>query len=176
MKSEDAKSVVRHAAAEGSYDDVVTALKKRYDKSRVVYMHHVSALHSRSPIKSNCDDLIQGLQELELHHGGLKAHSGDSLGQFLTTSTVLLMDPACSTHWADYTSSLKEPPDLDTVLTFLEHRIATLQANPHTAKKGNKPLYTHQPATEAGLCRSSVSASSGGGCSGLSTTRRTIID
>lgn len=33
MKSEGAKTVVHHAAAEGSYDDVVTTLKKRYDKS-----------------------------------------------------------------------------------------------------------------------------------------------
>ena len=38
MKSEDAKTVVRHAAAKGNYDEVVTALKKRYDKTRVVYM------------------------------------------------------------------------------------------------------------------------------------------
>ncbi len=120
---------------EGSYDDVVTALKKRYDKCKELFtcitfllsthVHQLRRPHSRTT------------QELELNHGGLKAHSGNSLGQYLTASTVLLMDPACSTHWADYTSSLKEPPDLDTVL---EHHIVTLQANPHTAKKGNKPL------------------------------------
>ena len=52
MKSEDAKTVVRHAAAGGSYDDIVSALKTRYDKSRVVYMHHVSAFTSRAPIRS----------------------------------------------------------------------------------------------------------------------------
>ena len=139
MKSEDAKTVVRHAAAKGSYDDVVTALKKRYDKSRVVYMHHVSALTSRAPILSTCEDLVHGLQELELHHSGLKAHGGDTLGQYLTSSTVLLMDPTCATHWADYTSSRGEPPDLETVRSFFEHRIATLQSNPHTAKKSAKP-------------------------------------
>ena len=145
MKSEDAKTVVRHAAAGGSYDDV-SALKTRYDKSRVVYMHHVSAFTSRAPIHSNCEDLVRGLQELELHHSGLKAHGGDTLGQFLTATTVLLMDSSCAMHWADYTSNRKEPPDLKTIRRFFEHRILTLQSNPHTARKIAKPPQASQPA------------------------------
>ena len=138
MKSEDAKTVVRHAAAKGNYDEVVTALKKRYDKTRVVNMHHVNALTSRQPIKSNCNDLVHGLQELELHHSGLTAHGSDILGQYLAASTVLLMDPTCGTHWADCTCSKEEPPDLQTICLFFEHWIAT-QSNPHTAKKSSKP-------------------------------------
>ena len=99
-------------------------------------MHHVDALQ---PIKSNCDDLVRGLQELELHHSGLTAHGGDILGQYLAASTVLLMDPTCGTHWADYTCSKEEPPDLQTIRSFFEHWISTLQSNPHTAKKSSKP-------------------------------------
>ena len=144
MKSEDAKTVVRHATTKGSYGNVVTALKKRYDKSRVVNMHHVSALNSRSPIKSNCEDLIRGLQQLELHHSRLKAHGGDSLSQYLTASTVLLMDPACSTHWTDYTSSHKEPTDLDTVRAFLEHRISILHIRPRRVTNLHLPASSRQ--------------------------------
>ena len=103
--------MVRHAATEGSYNDVVTALKKRYDKSRVVYMHHVSALTSRAPIRSTCEDVVRAFQELKLHHSSLKVHGGDMLGQYLSASMVLLMDPTCATHWADNTSSHGEPPD-----------------------------------------------------------------
>ena len=91
-------------------------------------MHHVSALTSRAPIRSTNEDLVRGLQELELHHSGLKAHGGDILGLYLTASMVLLMDPTCTTHWADYNSSCGEPPDLATVCSFFEHRITTFSA------------------------------------------------
>ena len=132
MRGRDCASCYHSVVFVGSYDDVITALKKRYDKSRVVYMHHVSTLTSRAPIRSTCEDLVRGLQELELHHSGLKAHGGDTLGQYLTASTVLLMDPTCATHWADYTSSRWEPPDLETVSSFFEQ---------NTAKKSAKSPY-----------------------------------
>ena len=162
MKSEDAKTVVRHAAAEGNYDEVVTALKKSYDKTRVVYMHHVNALTSRQPIKSNCNDLVHGLQELELHHSGLTAHGSDILGQYLAASTVLLMVPTCGTHWADYTCSKEEPPDLQTICLFFEHWIATLQSMPRRAPslpllcQPRPSLMSHCESCQGHLLRSSL--------------------
>ena len=139
MKTEEAQAVVRHASSKGSYDDAVTALRKRYDKTRVVYAHHVNALTSRSPIKSTCEDLVRALQELDLHYGGLATHLGDTLSQFITAATVQLMDTSCATHWADYTSTKEEPPDMDTLRAYFEHRIATLQANPHLRMKPVQP-------------------------------------
>ena len=56
------------------------------------------------------------------------------------------MDSTCATHWADYTSNRKEPPDLETIRRFFEHHIATLQFNPHTARKIAKPPQASQPA------------------------------
>ena len=50
------------------------------------------------------------------------------------------MDPTCGTHWADYTCTKEEPPDLQTIRSFFEHRIATLQSNPHTAKKSSNAV------------------------------------
>ena len=139
MRSEEAKSVVRHATANGNYDNVVTALKKRYDKNHVVYMHHVASLHSRAPTRSSCDDLIRCIQEIELHYSGVVATQGDTLGQYLAAMTLLLMDSSCASHWADYTSKRTDPPDLDTVREFCEHHIAALQSNPLT-KKSSKPV------------------------------------
>lgn len=149
MKTEEAQTVVRHASAKGSYAEVVAALRQRYDKTRVVYAHHVNSLTSRSPIKHTCDDLIRAQQELDLHYCGLNTHLGDTLGQFLTAATIQLMDAPCATHWADYTSSKKEPPDMDTLRAFLEHRIGTLQSNPHLQKKVSQLPPQSQPQHQA---------------------------
>ena len=145
MKSTEAIEVVRHAAVKGCYDEVVAALQTRYDKNRVVYMHHVSALHSRGTIRSNSDDLIRGKQQLELHRNGLKANKGDTIDQFLVASTVLLMDSNCAAKWADYTSSKKDPPDWETLMNFFEHRISTLQSTASTSSLLTLPQKEHPP-------------------------------
>ena len=62
---------------------------------------------------------------------------GDTLDQFLTAATVLLMDSSCSLHWADYTSHLPDPPNLSTMRDFCEHRLTALQIHP-TVKKSDK--------------------------------------
>ena len=98
MKTEEVETVVRHASAKGNYDEVVAALCQRYDKTRVVYAHHVNSHTSRSPIKHNCDDFIRAQQELDLHYCGLNTHLGDTLGQFLTAATVQLMDAPSLHH------------------------------------------------------------------------------
>ena len=137
MRSEEAKTVVRHAAVAGSYDVVVAALKKRYDKHRVVHSHHVHALLNRAPVRHNVGDVTKCVQEIELHRSGLADTGGDTLDQFLTAATVLLMDSSCSLHWADYTSHLPDPPNLSTMRDFCEHRLTALQIHP-TVKKSDK--------------------------------------
>ena len=67
MKTEEAKSVVRHAAYGKSYDNVVDTLRLTYDKNRVAYKHHVSTLQNRCTIHCMYEDLVKGKQELALH-------------------------------------------------------------------------------------------------------------
>ena len=50
LQDSESKSIARHASSKGSYSKVVSALKQRYDKKRVVYMSHVMALLARKPI------------------------------------------------------------------------------------------------------------------------------
>ena len=128
MKTEEAKSVVRHAASGGRYDDVVDALRLRYDKNRVAYMHHVSTLQNKGTIHCKYEDLVKGKQELALHRDGLIINRGETLDQFLVTSTVLLMDATCA-------GSCKDPPGMDMLNDFFEHHLTILQANPMTQSK-----------------------------------------
>ena len=138
MKTEEAKSVVRHAASGGSYDEVVDALRLRYDKNRVAYMHHVSTLQNRGTIHCTYEDLVRGKQELALHRDGLIINAGETLDQFLVASTVLLMDATCAAHWANYSGSRKDPPGMDVLNDFFEHRLTILQANPMTGRKATR--------------------------------------
>lgn len=134
-------------------------------------MHHVSALNSHSPIKSNCKDLVRGLQELELHHSRLKAHGGDSLGQYLTASTV---DRACSTHWADYTRAVRSLRTLtqfalssNTALPFSKQthiwprRVTTSTRHP-AAVKAQRQASFYSPPHKGLVVRSPVSRLRGG--------------
>ena len=144
MRTDEAKSVVRHAASKGSYDEVVQALKKRYDKHRIVYMHHVAALNARAPVRHSADDLVRCMQEIDLHHSGLSSTGGDTLSQYLAASTVLLMDSTCASHWSDYTSKTESPPGLDALREFCEHRLTALQSNPNVKKPHKPPAVSNQ--------------------------------
>ena len=144
MHTDEAKSVVRHTASKGSYDEVVQALKKHYDKHRIVYMHHVAALNTRAPVRHSADDLVCCMQEIDLHHSGLSSTGGDTLSQYLAASTVLLMDSTCASHWSDYTSKTESPPGLDTLREFCEHRLTALQSNPNVQKPHKPPAVSNQ--------------------------------
>ena len=126
MRTEEAKLVVRHAAGSGCYDDVVTSLKKRYDQHRMVHSHHVHALQHRTAVHHTSKDITQAIQEMQLHRSGLAETRGDTLDQFLTASTVLLMDSTCTSHWGNYTNTISDLPDLKTLLDLFESRLTTL--------------------------------------------------
>ena len=138
MRTEEAKSEVSHAASGGSCDDVVDSLCLRYDKNRVAYMHHVSMLQNRGTIHCTYEDLVRGKQELAFHRDGLIINQGETLDQFLVASTVLLMDATCAAHWANYSGSCKDPPGMDMLNDFFEHRLTILQANPMTGRKATR--------------------------------------
>lgn len=79
LKDAEAKDVVAHSAAQGNYAEVVAALKRRYDKKRVVYMSHVNALQARKPVTRSYEDVVQCKRDLDLHYDGMKAYEGSSI-------------------------------------------------------------------------------------------------
>ena len=74
--------MVAHSAAKGSYAEVVAALKRRFDKKRVVYVNHVTALQARKSITRNYEDVVQCKRDLDLHYDGMRVCDGDSLEQY----------------------------------------------------------------------------------------------
>ena len=89
---------------------LVAALCQRYDKTRVT-MSTASLL--------DCDDLIRAARI-----GSLLLRSEHPSWRYVGTIPDGSHRPAhapCATHWANYTSSKKEPPDMNTLRAFLEH-------------------------------------------------------
>ena len=83
LQDSESKSIARHAPSKGSYTKVVSALKQRYDKKRVVYMSHVMALLARKTITHHHDDISQCKLDLDMHLDGLLACEGDTAEQLV---------------------------------------------------------------------------------------------
>ncbi len=78
MQSKESKELVQRAA--GSTDE---ELVKRYDKCKVVYLHHVCSILGKSTVHYTRRSLRESVELIKRHKQGLEHHKGPSLEQFL---------------------------------------------------------------------------------------------
>ena len=77
MQSKELKELVQRAAGSTDvYAEVVDELKKRYDKCKVVYLHHVGRILSRGAVHYTRRSLSDSLEFIRRHKQGLERNNG----------------------------------------------------------------------------------------------------
>ena len=85
---------MQRASVSGHYDDVVAALKRNYDWSRIVFRHHLKRLEALEQVPDTYSGIKNFRDEFETHVQVLKAIDGWMAGQIITgLKTPLLMEP-----------------------------------------------------------------------------------
>ena len=104
MSSSESKDIVRHASVSGSYNNVIAALRFRYDKVKLVHKHHVSQLLSLYPVGDDHDSLVRLKHTLAKHLGGIAACKADTFGQFIAAFIETLVSHSTLQAWSEYSS------------------------------------------------------------------------
>ena len=142
------------------YSEVVDELKKRYDKCKVVYLHHVNRILNRGTVHYTRKNLRDSLEFIRRHKQGLERNNGPTLDQFLAAFMELHMDDECKSHWGVFSAKSKQPPTLDHLCEFLEERMDTLPEESTTMGKRiykpNFPLVKNTSAKRQDSSRPTV--------------------
>ena len=141
MQNKESRVLVQRAAGSMDvYAEVVDELRKRSDKCKVVYLHHVGHILSRGAVHYTRKSLRDPLEFIRRHKQGLERNQGHTLEQFLAAFMELRMDDECKRHWGVFNTKSKLPPTLEHLCEFLEERMSTLPEESSTlSKRVHKP-------------------------------------
>ena len=146
MQSKESKELVQRAAGSTDvYAEVVQELVKRYDKCKVVYLHHVGRILGKDTVHYTRRSLRESMEFIKRHKQGLERNQGPSLENFLAAFMELRMDDECKSHWGVFSAKTKLPPTLDQVCEFLEERMDTLPEETTSRKTPKTNTSTKAP-------------------------------
>ena len=135
MEDEEAKAIVTHTAGTtDSYDEVVEALKERYDRCKVVYAHHMDSFHHLELMDYTRKSLRQSLEKGREVLRGWERNKGSSPEQILVGRMELTMTERCKREWGIYSAKTREPPNFKLLSEFICERMETLPEDPHPRK------------------------------------------
>ena len=129
MKDKEAENCARTTAANTySYDEVVSALKRKYDRPRANFLLHHKALLQKRRADYNykaIEDLLQHFQQLRR---GFVACKGYSAEQLLAAHMEESFGEQLRHEWDVASIDITDPPTMGEVIEFLEKQMANLSA------------------------------------------------
>ena len=102
------------------HDGLISDLRKKYDKKRVIHQHHVMSLVNCPPVRQGSyKELSSWVETYRLNMTSLKNTKRYDLGSFLTSLATTQLPKNLTELWKFHSKENPGVPDIDELLDFM---------------------------------------------------------
>ena len=145
LKDGTAKKVIEGLSRSGDqYTEVVTCLRSRYDRPRLIHQTHVKKIVEIAPLRDGSGRELRHLHDTAQQHlRALKAMGQEPSGSFITSLLELKLDQNTMFEWRRSSQETAEVPHYKDLLEFINLRAQASESSSSETKKFTRTEY-HQ--------------------------------
>ena len=123
-----------------TFEEALIIIREHYENNRILFRHHYESFHQAERFSCKVEDIVKLKTKITTTARGMEEAKGFTAGHMMVEAAMDMLDKHLMHNWMEFTHKLKDPPDLDTFLFFLDYQRTIIPLSRHTLAAPERPV------------------------------------
>ena len=123
-----------------TFDEALVIIREHYENNRILFRHHYESFHQAEHFSCKVEDTVKFKTKITTAARGMEEAKDFTTGHMMVEAAMDMLEKHLMLIWMEFTHKLKDPPDLDTFLSFLDYLRTIIPLSRHTLAPPERPV------------------------------------